>query len=298
MKALRLYGMHMAAFLIVAVWGTTFVSTKMLINAGLRPVDIFFIRFLLAYLCILPFAGRRLFAASLRDEALMVLLGITGGSFYFMTENIALQYSYCSNVSLIVCGTPLFTSILLGWFYPDERLNTRQWICSVLALSGMALVVFNGHFVLKLSPLGDMLALCASLTWAMYSLTVRTLGNRYPLSFVTRKVFFYGLLTLLPVLYFFPLQTDLSLYASPRIWGNLLYLGVIASFGCYLGWNAVLKNLGVVRSTNYLYLNPVVTLLTASLFLSEEVTPLAVAGALLILSGIYWVERFRRRPGR
>lgn len=132
----------------------------------------------------------------------------------------------------------------------------------------------------------------------MYSLTVRTLGNRYPLSFVTRKVFFYGLLTLLPVLYFFPLQTDLSLYASPRIWGNLLYLGVIASFGCYLGWNAVLKNLGVVRSTNYLYLNPVVTLLTASLFLSEEVTPLAVAGALLILSGIYWVERFRRRPGR
>lgn len=293
-----MYGVHAAAILIVAVWGTTFVSTKLLINAGLRPVDIFFVRFLLAYICILPFAGRRLFADSFKDEALMVLLGITGGSFYFMAENVALQYSYCSNVSLIVCGTPLFTGMLLGWLYPEERLSGRQWLCSLLALAGMALVVLNGHFILKLSPKGDFLALCASLTWAVYSLGVRVLGNRYPMFFVTRKVFFYGLVTLLPVLCFVPLNTDLSFYARPVVWTNLLYLGVIASFGCYLGWNVVMKRIGVVRSTNYLYLNPVVTLFTAALFLSEAVTPLAVAGALLILSGIYCVNRFRSNTGK
>lgn len=293
-------GNHLLAFLIVAIWGTTFVSTKVLIINGLRPVDIFFVRFLLAYLCILPFAGRRLFARSLRDEALLAGLGVTGGSLYFMTENIALETSYCSNVALIVCGTPLLTTCLLGLFYKDERLNGTQVLCSLLALVGMVLVVLNGHFVLNLSPVGDLLAFCASLTWAFYSLGIRMVRGKYPLVFVTRKVFAYGLLTLAPALFFFPLQTDWALYARTPVWPNLLYLGFVASFLCYFGWNVVMERLGVVRSTNYLYLNPVVTLITSYLVLDEQITPLALLGAVLIMSGIYWVERLRgaRLPRR
>ncbi len=293
MNAGRICGIHLLAFLIVAVWGTTFVSTKMLINNGLRPVDIFFVRFLLAYLCILPLAGRRLFARSLGDELQLALLGLTGGSLYFMTENIALQYSYCSNVSLIVCATPLFTTALLGCFYKEERLNAAQTVCSVVALAGMALVVLNGHFVLNLSPVGDMLACYASLTWAFYSLGVRRLRGKYPLLFVTRKVFAYGLLTILPAFFFFPLQTDVILYARPLVWTNLLYLGFIASFLCYFGWNVVMERIGVVRSTNYLYFNPLVTLFTSYWVLGEQITPLAVVGTLLILGGVYGVDRLR-----
>lgn len=295
------FGSRLLAFLVVGIWGTTFVSTKVLLLNGLQPVSIFLIRFLIAYVCILPFAGRRLWADSWRDELLLVGLGLTGGSLYFMTENIALTYSYCANVSLIVCATPLFTTCLLGAFYPDERLNVIQGVCSLLALVGMALVVCNGHFVLKLSPLGDALALCASLTWALYSLGIRMLRGKYPLVFVTRKVFAYGVLTLLPALSVFPLHTDVALCTRPVVWGNLLYLGFVASFLCYFGWNIVMERLGVVRSTNYLYFNPMVTLLTSYVVLNEPITPLAVAGGLLIWGGVYGVERGRggrvvRRP--
>ena len=289
------YGIHTMALFIVAIWGTTFVSTKLLINQGLKPVDIFFIRFLIAYICILPFAGKRLFARSLKDELLFFTLGVMGGSLYFMTENIALEYSYCSNVSLIVCGTPMITTLLLGCFYKDERINWRQFLCSLFALGGMALVVLNGHFVLRLSPLGDLLAFVAAFTWAVYSLVIRMLGKRYPMLFVTRKTFFYGLLTVLPAFWQWPLETRVELYTQPVVWGNLLFLGFTASCLCYFGWNIVMLRLGVVRATNYIYLNPVVTLITSYWVLREQVTPLALAGAGMILGGIYCVERFRSK---
>lgn len=283
------------AILIVAIWGTTFVSTKVLIQAGLSPGDIFFARFLIAYLCILPFSYRRLWAGNLRDECLLLAAGITGGSLYFLTENVALQYSYCSNVSLIVCSTPMLTTLLLGLLYREERVNLKQFLFSLSALAGMALVVLNGHFVLKLSPRGDLLALAAAVTWALYSLCMRMLGGRYPMLFVTRKIFFYGLLTVLPLFLFRPLQVSPQVYMQPEVWGNIVFLGVVASFLCYFGWNIVLNRLGVVRSTNYIYLNPAVTLIASHWILDERVTPLALLGAAMIVGGIYFVERYRTR---
>ncbi len=295
MNVLRNHLTHVLAVIIVSIWGTTFVSTKVLMNAGLQPSDIFFVRFLLAYICIIPFSYKHLWARNVKDEFLLLLTGVMGGSLYFLTENIALKYSYCSNVSLLVCSTPMLTTLILGMFYRDERINLRQFICSLAALSGMALVVLNGHFVLKLSPKGDLLALAAALTWALYSLLMRVFNGRYSMLFITRKIFFYGLLTIIPVFCVWPLNTDWALYARPVVWGNLLFLGVVASFLCYFGWNYVMYKLGVVRSTNYIYLNPVVTLLTSYLCLDERITPLALAGAVMILGGIYFVELFRKR---
>lgn len=296
MKELKSHYMHLLALCIVTVWGTTFVSTKILINSGLRPSDIFFLRFLLAYICICAFSlKKKVWADSVKDEFLLLLTGVCGGSLYFLTENIALTYSYCSNVSLLVCSTPMLTTLLLGVCYKEERVNKKQLLFSVLALIGMALVVLNGHFVLKLSPKGDLLALVAAVTWAVYSLLVRVLNGRYSMLFITRKVFFYGLLTIVPCFLIWPLQTDLSLYSQPVVFLNILFLGVVASFLCYWGWNIVMHSLGVVRATNYIYINPIVTLITSYLCLSERVTWLALVGAAMILCGIYFVDRFRKK---
>ena len=78
---------HLVAFLTVCVWGTTFVSTKVLMINGLSPAQIFTLRFAVAYILMLAFSHKRLFANSWRDEGLMALLGITGGSLYFLSEN-------------------------------------------------------------------------------------------------------------------------------------------------------------------------------------------------------------------
>ena len=285
---------YITAFLIVVIWGCTFVQTKLLINAGLRPDEIFLFRFILAYLLILPFAGKRFFLDDWKDELLAVLLGLTGGSLYFITENYALAYGYCSNVSLIVCLTPLVTALIVGCFYPGERLNRKGLLASLIAFAGMALVVFNGNFILKLSPLGDILAFAACLCWALYSLIIKRLQTRYGNMLITRKVFGYGLLTIIPWLLPQGVNVELLWSGGAVVWGNILFLGCVASMLCFLGWNWCLEKIGTVRATNLLYLNPVVAMTTSAFVLGERVTWVALMGAALILAGLACIDRFRR----
>ena len=282
---------YVTAFIIVVLWGCTFVQTKILINAGLRPDEIFLFRFTLAYILILPFAGKRLMLDNLTDELLAALLGLTGGSLYFVTENYALAYGYCSNVALIVCLTPIVTSFIVGCFYPGERLRGAGVLGSVIALVGMALVVFNGNFILKLSPLGDILALGACICWAVYSLVIKRLQGKYSNMLITRKIFGYGLLTILPLLLARGVTVDILFSGDAVVWGNVLFLGCVASMLCFLGWNYCLARIGTVRATNLLYLNPVVSITTSAIVLGERVTWLAIIGAVLILAGLVCLER-------
>ena len=284
---------YIDAFLIVVIWGCTFVQTKVLINSGLRPDEIFTLRFVIAYLLMLPFSWRRLFLGSVKDEVTAFLLGLFGGSLYFIVENYALAFGYCSNVSLIVCLTPLFTALIVGWRYPAERLGKAGAVGSVVAMAGMALVVFNGNFVLKLSPLGDILALAACLCWALYSLLIKHLGARYDNMLITRKVFGYGLLTIIPLLYWRGMNIDIVIAGGVQVWGNIIFLGVVASMLCFLGWNWCLARLGTVRATNFLYLNPVVAIVSSALVLGERVTWIAISGAALILAGLIYIDKHR-----
>lgn len=282
---------HLVAFLVVVVWGTTFVFTKLLLLAGLTAAQIFVLRFIVAYLLLLvytlPRRHFRLFAASWQDELLMVALGITGGSLYFLTENSAMIYTTTTNTSLIVCLCPLFAALLIALFYRSQRLHGIQIVGTVLAALGVIVVVLNGRFVLHLSPLGDTLAFGACLCWAFYSLLMIPAGQRYPAVFITRKVFFYGLLSMIPYFLIHPDLPSFRLVLRPDVLANLLFLGSVASMVCYLAWNWVMKKLGAVVVTNYVYLNPVTTVLFAWLILSERITVYFLLGTLLILLGMY-----------
>lgn len=282
---------HLAALFTVAVWGSTFVSSKVLLGHSLTPAEIFLLRFALAYLCIWPFSGGRLWCNSLRDELLLAVAGITGGSLYFLAENMALEYAPASNVSLLVSTSPIWTALLLSTFYRSERMTRRQAAGSVVAFVGMALVVFNGQFILRLSPKGDLLALAAALCWMVYSLVIKRVGSRYPTLFLTRKIFFYGLVTILPVFLVRPFAVGWGTLSQPVVWGNLLFLGVVASMLCYVLWNAVINKLGAVRTTNYVYFVPLVTIVMAALLIGERITLPALAGAALILVGMWQAEK-------
>ena len=323
---------HLVAFIVVAIWGSTFVFTKMLLQAGLTPAQIFTLRFTIAYVLLAAYqlilSGARgrggtgvrdhqqrldyprtssLFCKSWRDELLMVLLGITGGSVYFLAENAAMLYTTATNTSLIVCSCPLFTMLLVALFYrKSERFTRQQVLGSLMACMGMAAVVLNGHFVLHLSPLGDLLAFGACLCWAVYSILIKPALERYSTIFITRKVFFYGLLTMIPYYLLRPAEANPSIFPldlwslategtqeffNSSILFNLLFLGIVASLLCFLVWNWVIRRLGPVVATNWVYFNPITTIAFAWWLLHEQITPWFLLGTLLILLGMYWADR-------
>ena len=192
---------HVVAIAVVAIWGSTLVSTKLLMKAGMRADAVFFVRFLLAYLAIIAFSPRKLSADNWRDELLLLLLGITGGSLYFITENVAVGLTYVNNVSFIVSTSPLITMVFILMTYRNLPVRKILIIGSLLAILGIGIVIFNGQVVLKLNPMGDLMAAAAALCWGLYSYLIKILGDRYDTIFITRKVFFYGVLSSLPIFF-------------------------------------------------------------------------------------------------
>ncbi len=281
---------HAIAAMVVFVWGCTFINSKILLLSGLSAHEIFTLRFVFAYLCICVISPRRLWAESWRDELMMGALGLTGGSLYFVTENLAIKIDYVNNVSFIVCTAPLLTTLFALLFLKSVRANRYLVAGAVMATLGVGLVVFNGQFVLKLNPLGDFLAFCAASSWAVYSLLLRRVAH-YNVVFVTRKVFFYGLITMLPMFCVHPWSFPLQGFFEPKVWGNLLFLGTVASFGCFVLWSWVSKKLGALVASNYIYLNPISTIVCSAIFLDEPMTWMAYIGSALILAGVYVSNR-------
>lgn len=286
---------HLVAFLVVAIWGSTFVFTKLLLLSGLSPAQIFTLRFIIAYFGLLGIAAFRKpfrwFAKSLWDEMLMIGLGLTGGSLYFLAENAAMNYTTTTNTALIVCLCPLFAALLISMFYRDQRLRGVQIAGSLLAAVGVAIVELNGHFVLHLSPKGDALAFAACLCWAAYSLLMIPACKRYDTLFITRKLFFYGLLTMIPYYIVYPEWPPLHTLLRPATALQLLFLGAIASTLCYYLWGWVIRRLGAVMTTNYVYFNPVVAILCAWTVLGERITMWFLLGTVLILVGMFLADK-------
>lgn len=281
---------HLLALSTIVFWGTSFVSTKVLLGYDFSAVQIFTFRFVVTYLILLLACHRKFRCENFKHELILFVCGITGCTLYFWTENTALTLSSSSNVSLIVCTNPLLIMIFGGIIYKTERLCKRQVLGCLVTFVGMVLVVLNGKFVLKLSPLGDFLAFGSALVWTIYSLVIKKLNGVYSTLFITRKVFFYGMLTSVPIMLVENSQVPWSNFALPVVSLNFLCLTVFSSLFGYLIWNKVLKQLGTVLASNYIYAIPLVTIITAVVALSERITFLGVVGAFAIVAGMLLAE--------
>ena len=288
----RLFSYGLAAA-VTFIWGVTFVSTKYLLSY-LEPGEILLYRVAVAYALFVAFSPRPMRPAGLREELRFAAAGLLGVTFYFLCENTALSYSTASNVALIGGTAPLITGVAAHFFTKNEKLSRGFAVGSVLCLAGIFLIICNGHFVLKLNPLGDVIALCGACMFAAYSLVVKGVSSSYTPVQIVRKMLFYTLislcvLTLTPVIGLHTAQL-----ARPAVAANILFLAVFASAFCTWGWNIVIWNLGAVKANNLIYVTPPITMIFSAIVLGERITPFAVAGGAFILGGVYISQRVRR----
>lgn len=277
---------HLAALLTITVWGTTFISTKLLLT-DFQPVEILFIRFVMGFLALCIAAPRLLHTADRKQELTFALAGLSGICLYYLLENIALTYTLASNVGVIISIAPFFTAILSRFFlHGEEKLRARFFAGFLVAIAGIVLISFSGS-QLQLNPLGDALAVAAAFVWAVYSLLTRKISSfGYPVLLATRRTAFYGLVFMLPALFFFNFHPRLSALAQPAVLFNLLYLGLGASALCFVTWNFAVKELGALKTSVYIYAVPVITVLTSALILHEPLTLATGLGTLLTLAGL------------
>ena len=283
---------HMFALFTIVVWGSCYVLTKNLLAAGYTAIQIIPLRMALAYVALLVMRPRFL-RLPLKDELMFVLIGITGGSFYFFLQNTALTYTYAANVSIIVSLSPIFTVMLAQLFSrTNEKLGRFVYIGSLVAIAGVVLVVLNGSLNFHLSPLGDVLALAAAVAWAVYSILIKKYTERYDNFIVTRRVMLWAFLTAIPLMLLTDGMPDLTpLFTQPKVLLSWLFLAVFGNAVCFAIWNIAFQRLGVVVTNNYLYASPFVTLVVGWLLLDESISVMGIVGAVLITVGVFLTQK-------
>lgn len=295
-KSYALLLAHIGALFTVSAWGTSFLSTKVIMaQGGVTPVEMYIYRFTLAYIILLFLTFRKIKANSWSDELRFVVCGLCAGSLYFITENYALKYTATANVSLLASISPLFTTILMSVVY-KVRLLPGVIIGSLIAFIGVACIIFSSGEGLVIKPKGDILALTASLSWAIYTLVVKRLIPLYNSFFITRKLFFYGVVSALPLLFLQkePLHLNALVdFHNPEIPLNFLFLALFCSLGAYLIWNEAMKALGAVTANNYMYLQPLVTMVASYFLLGEKIYMLGYIGCILILGGLLISDKMK-----
>lgn len=286
---------HAAAFVTVLIWGTTFISTKVLLQV-FTPVEILFIRFVIGYFALWCVCPRRLLVADKRREWYFAAAGLCGITLYYLFENIALTYTLASNVGVIISIAPFFTVLFSCLFLHEPRPAARFFVGFIIAMVGVCLLSFGGQGAMSLNPMGDILAVIAAILWAAYSTLVKKISEfGYNTIQTTRRTFFYGLVFMIPALYFMGFEVQARQFFQWTTGLNLLFLGLGASAACFVTWNLAVKLLGTVKTSVYIYMVPVITAVTSALILHEKITPAILCGIALTLTGLFLSENRRGR---
>jgi drug/metabolite transporter (DMT)-like permease len=282
---------HLSALITIIIWAATFISIKILLK-DFSPIEILFFRLVLAYIVLFIASPKFIKYKNFKEELFFLGAGLSGVTLYFIFQNMALSYTLASNVSILISISPFFTALLSRIFAKEEKFQPSFFFGFIFAIIGIFLIAFNGNFILRLNPLGDLLAVLSAFVWAIYTLILRKISLfGYNTVQFTRKIISYGLLLLFPLLSVFNFHLNLSRFASLSNLLNILFLGVGASAISFVTWNYAVSVLGAVKTSIYIYIIPIITILISAVVLNEKITYVAMLGVFLILFGLYISER-------
>ena len=280
------------ALFVSFVWGTTFISSKLLLEQ-FHPIEIVIFRFLIAWFILFLLSPKPLFPKSVKSELPFLFAGLTGLTIYYLFENTALTFTLASNCGVVMSTAPMFTALAL-WVTRRSARPRWTFFCGfLLAMTGICIISLAGSR-LDLNPIGNLFLIGASLAWGCYGIFLEMASEQgYTTLQTTRKLFFWGLLftaACIP-LYGGELTFELSRFAHPVMAFNILYLSAGASALCFILWNTAIDTIGTLATNLYIYLMPVITLIASALVLSEPITVTSLCATALIISGLWLSQR-------
>lgn len=281
---------HISALITIMIWGTTFISTKILLT-DFKPIEILFFRFILGFTALFIIYPKKLKSTTKKQELTFAAAGLCGITLYYLLENIALIYTTASNVGVIISVSPFFIAILSKIISKENsKLSINFFIGFAAAMAGICIISFGG-LEFEINPIGDFLAAAAAIIWAVYSLLSKKISSfDFNIIQSTRRIFMYGIIFMIPLLPLFDFKSELTRFVSLDNLFNIIFLGFGASALCFATWNFAVKSLGAVKTGVYIYMVPLITLAASSLILKEQFTLSSIIGTMLILAGLFLSE--------
>lgn len=276
----------------VFVWGVNHIVVKAALQS-MVPLAFNAMRFSLAALLIAGILLARGERLDLSLPALRRTLPVVLRAFVYQLLFIfGIYHTTAGNSSVILATTPIFVALYQG-VWGRQKLSGSTWGGAVLTFAGVALLTLGSGKAFSAglgSLLGDGLMLLAAVAWAGYTVGAQTLTqSTSPLALTGLYMLFTAVaLDLMAI----PSLLDLPWADVPwQAWAGVAFSALFAIGIATLFWNIGVQHLGSVRATAYSNLTPLVSLVAAWIVLSERLTYLQMAGAAIVLLGI-WLARF------
>lgn len=285
----------------VLFWGSSFVATKVALR-GFSPWDVVGLRSLLgAAVLLCALAARRAPGADeprRGDGARIALLGLLGLPVHLALQAWALTWTSAVHSGWLIALNPVFTSTLAAVFL-GERFPRVKAAGVALGFAGALVVVAGreGLGALRLpSTRGDLLILASSLNWAVYTLVARSLAVRRDPFRLTVRALSVGAVASVALWIFLGNPQSLG-GAGPEEWLAVVFLGAGCTGIGYLAWSAALERLEAGTLSSFQFVQPLVTVAVAAVWIGERTSGTVLAGGALVLAGVSLVQRAPRGSG-
>lgn len=280
---------NFAMLITVVLWGISFISIKIAVSE-VPPITMALIRFMIATSILLIMVKKLEPSSRLKKEDFfrMGTAGFLGVTLYFYFENTGVKLTTASNASLITAIIPIIATTM-DIFIFKTKVSVIQLFGMVIAMAGAYLAITaNGQVDFTTATFkGNLLVVCAMLSWTLYTLYAKSLKNKYSGLFLTTYQTLFGTLLLIPASLIEYRQWQLF---SLKAFGNIFFLAVCCSAVCYFFYIYALRRLDVAITTLYLNLVPIVGVIGGYLILHETILPIQLFGGAVIIIAIVIVN--------
>jgi len=279
------------------IWGGTFTSARLL-GREVDPVISAFLRFLIAsvtLLLLLYWKEKQFPRVNTRQMLFLIGMGITGIALYNLFFFFGLVHAEASRGSLITATNPLLTAIGAAILF-KEKFTLLRFSGFILCVIGAALIISRGDLTVlfeKGAGIGELAFIGCAVTWAAYTLIGRYMSDNLSSLAVITYASSIGTLILFFVMLFdfgfdsFHAISNLSFSAIL----HLLFLSILATVLGFVWFQEGIKQLGAAKAAVFIYAMPISALFWAFVILDERITLSLLIGALMIISGIYLVNK-------
>lgn len=279
---------HFLAMILMILWGVSYLSIKVVVHE-IHPILAAFYRFLIAAIILFIYLKVRYPEEKVlkEDKVGMALCGFFGVAMYFLFENCAVYFTSASNVAIIISSIPIFTLISQRIIF-KERINMVKGVGAFLSIIGIGIILLSKGKVSLFSKgtIGDLMGLGAALCWVAYTVCISKLKGNYKSIVVTTYQTIWGCILLSPSIFIF--QSSVPSYKAVA---NLLYLALFCTCIGYAIYIYCQNKLGATVITTYINLQPIVSMISATILLNEHINSKQILGSTIIITGLFLASK-------
>ena len=278
-------------------WGSAFVSGRIL-TATFHPFNVGLMRFGIASLVLIPFLFYKkpnfykINFIQFLKVLVLALTGVFSYNYFFFT---GLQYLEAGRSSVIIAMNPAITFFLAALFL-GERLTIKKLTGILLAILGVLVVVSRGNLFFLFSEgfgNGELYLFGAVFSWVSYTILGKVFLKKLTSLEATTWACFLGTFILLPFALKSNFTSELALL-EPRHLLHIANIGILTTCVGFIWYYDGIKKIGAAAASSFINLVPIVGIFTGAVFLSENVGFSLVFGSILVICGVFLVNRAKR----